>query len=212
MNICISLSGVYEEEGWSERISGLDESVLLDMRGLEGTNSYCSEEAEEALTEALAPLPLRSICWIDTGDYHYLSYIRMKQADRPFALVLLDNHPDDQEAAFGMLSCGSWVAVARDRNPLLKPLEPGIPVFLSIDTDVLSTDFASTDWNQGSMTLDELESQVRALAAEHEIIGIDICGGLTRAKGATDSDLEKNIRLRERLLSLTSEILQRGRT
>ena len=207
MNICLSLSGVYEQEGWSERIGSLPDSVLIDLRELEGTNSYCSEEARAAIASALAPYPLHSICWIDTGDYHYVSEIRMSQADRDFALLLLDNHSDRQEAMFGMLSCGSWVTVAEQNNPHLKPLEPGIPVFISIDTDVLSTEYAVTDWNQGEMTYDELESIVRKTAAEHPIIGIDICGGLTRSKGATDRDLAVNYALREKLLTLCESIL-----
>lgn len=72
-------------------------------------------------------------------------------------------------------------------------LEPKVPVYISIDKDVLTKDFARTDWDQGCMTLPQLEAAVRRAAAGHRLLGADVCGGLTRAKGATDADVAVNL-------------------
>lgn len=50
------------------------------------------------------------------------------------------------------------------------------PVYLSIDKDVLDTDSAVTNWDQGSMSLKELETLVRIICKQEQIIGVDICG------------------------------------
>ena len=73
-------------------------------------------------------------------------------------------------------------------------LQPRIPVYISIDKDVLTTDFARTDWDQGRMTLSQLESAVLLATKGHRLVGADICGGITRSKGATDADLALNLK------------------
>ena len=50
------------------------------------------------------------------------------------------------------------------------------PVYTSIDKDVLDTDSAVTNWDQGSMSLKELEALVRIICKQEQIIGVDICG------------------------------------
>ena len=49
-------------------------------------------------------------------------------------------------------------------------------IYLSIDKDALAPAFAATNWDQGSLTLDALKECISALAANHKILGIDICG------------------------------------
>ena len=83
----------------------------------------------------------------------------------------------------------------------------GLPIFLSIDIDVLSLAYARTDWDQGSMTLDELLSAVGRIVAEHRVLGIDICGGITAAKGATAEDFLVNARTRAVLEQRLPELL-----
>jgi hypothetical protein len=211
MSTILHLSALYAEEGWSP--SG---SVPVDLTGIEGTSCYCSPEAEEELRKRLSALPQKGVFWIDTGDYHYVSKLRMELVEEPFALALLDNHPDDQADAFGsgLLSCGGWVQAARDGLPLLKKdclntadIPSPLPVFLSIDLDVLSPAFARTDWDQGRMTLEELLATVRRIAAEHRVLGIDVCGGITAAKGATAEDRRINTGTRAVLEGLLPDLL-----
>lgn len=75
---------------------------------------------------------------------------------------------------------------------MISLLAPGIPVYVSIDLDALSETHAKTNWSQGSMTLPQLETALGSVAASHEILGVDICGGLTVEKGASDHDLKLN--------------------
>ena len=76
----------------------------------------------------------------------------------------------------------------------------GLPAYVSIDIDVLSPDYARTDWSHGTMTPEALLESLDAIAGSHPIIGVDICGGLTSAKGAGPEDYSVNTRLRRRLL------------
>ncbi len=52
------------------------------------------------------------------------------------------------------------------------------PLYLSVDKDVLSPRFATTNWDQGSMTLPQLESLLHIIMAHDDVVGIDVCGEL----------------------------------
>ena len=47
--------------------------------------------------------------------------------------------------------------------------------------------------------MDMMLEDIRKVVGRRRIIGIDICGGITLSKGAKDSDLLMNRRLRERI-------------
>lgn len=189
--------------------------IPSDFSHLEGTNCYCSEESAAKIRQAIAGLPLSAVHTIGTGDYHYISLFWLERIGEPFTLVLFDNHPDDQPTAFSpdTLSCGSWVKEARnlplmedDRWISAKPDSlgdvAGKAVYLSIDLDVLSKEYARTDWNQGNMTLDELKACIEEIKKSTRIIGVDICGGLTIQKGASPEDLAINASTEKALFSL----------
>ena len=86
-------------------------------------------------------------------------------------------------------------------------LEPRIPVYVSIDLDVLMTEYVRTDWDQGHMTLAQLQAAVLRATAGHRLLGADICGGLTRAKGASDADLELNLKTATSLEKLFANLI-----
>ena len=121
--------------------------------------------------------------------------------DRPFNLILFDHHPDNQPPSFGdITSCGGWVLEATQSLSNLKnvytygvsedvPIESipiDLPVYISIDKDALSEEFAITDWDQGDMTLSTLLDMLSNIFASHTVLGIDICGdsGEMAASGA----------------------------
>jgi arginase family enzyme len=52
----------------------------------------------------------------------------------------------------------------------------GSNVYLSIDKDVLSCEYALTDWDQGKLTLPELAALVQKIASTCRLVGADICG------------------------------------
>lgn len=58
----------------------------------------------------------------------------------------------------------------------LEQLKGGIPIYISIDKDVLNTYFACTDWSQGKMSLAVLERLLRLFERGSPVLGIDICG------------------------------------
>lgn len=210
MNIFINISGVYEEEGQI-----LPGATTVDLKELPGTCCYCDSEAESAIRQAISPLPLAAVHWIDTGDYHYISKLWMEKIDVPFVLALFDNHPDDQQTAFGgLLSCGSWVQAAREGLPLMMAdylnsasIPDDLPVYLSVDLDILDRQYARTDWDQGRKSLDELILDIEQIAGQHRIIGADICGGITVAKGAVPEDLRINRTTRQRLGNILSSLI-----
>lgn len=51
-----------------------------------------------------------------------------------------------------------------------------LPVYLSVDKDVLCAEDASTTWSQGDMTLEELGQFVAILLEKQDILGMDVCG------------------------------------
>jgi arginase family enzyme len=50
------------------------------------------------------------------------------------------------------------------------------PVYISVDKDVLNSASAVTNWDQGSLSLKELESLLSIIIRRQQVIGIDICG------------------------------------
>ena len=186
--------------------------VVKDWREMEGTNCYCDPDAQAAVLADL-PAPLPRLRWIDSGDYHYMSQLLASRETEPFHLVLLDHHPDDQEPAFGgVLSCGSWVKVLREGNPLVRDIlsigpencPSGIPegwlearrgerVYLSLDKDIMDRPWARTDWSQGTHTLEQVKGILDAVLEVMEPVAVDICGGLTPEKGGTPEDLRINL-------------------
>ena len=53
-------------------------------------------------------------------------------------------------------------------------------LYISIDKDALSTSFAITNWDQGSLSTTSLKSTIAKFAAGRKILGIDICGERSR--------------------------------
>ena len=62
-----------------------------------------------------------------------------------------------------------------------EPVEPlSSKLYLSIDKDALAPAFTATNWDQGSLSTESLKSIIAGLAANHKIIGVDICGERAR--------------------------------
>jgi len=68
--------------------------------------------------------------------------------------------------------------------PVLNDLVPDIPLYLSIDKDVLTPDWALTNWDQGEMTLPCMNTFLRFFISRYQILGTDICGELGHASSA----------------------------
>ena len=51
-----------------------------------------------------------------------------------------------------------------------------MPVYISLDKDVLSPEDAATDWSQGGLRLDGLTTLLHALFSNYHVCGFDVCG------------------------------------
>lgn len=58
----------------------------------------------------------------------------------------------------------------------IKELQDEVPVYISIDKDVLDEKYAVTNWDQGKMSMGMLEQILKTLVTEYDVIGVDICG------------------------------------
>ena len=85
--------------------------------------------------------------------------------------------------------------------------EGDAPVYVSIDKDVLSKEYARTDWSQGSMTLPQLLDLLDLLRGTRWL-GVDICGVLTEVKGPSPEDFAVNARTDAALFDKLDEIVK----
>lgn len=67
------------------------------------------------------------------------------------------------------------------------------PVYISVDKDVLDPASATTDWDQGSMPLSELESLLCTIFHNERVIGVDVCGECFRALDVFEEQREEKI-------------------
>ena len=218
----MDFSGIYrQQQFWQTGEVQREKISWVEVQELPGSNCYCDEDAMNILREKLKDFKSEGIHFIDSGNYHYMSRIWLEKVQRPFRLIVFDNHTDMQPPAFGgLLSCGGWIAASLEELPLLEEVfligpdeeafeqtEPGLrgkirflsrerlsrmtleekcaffetaktelPVYISVDKDVLCTQDASTTWSQGDMKLEELCRFIRIFLDKQQILGMDVCG------------------------------------
>ena len=90
------------------------------------------------------------------------------------------------------------------------PLAAGLPVYLSIDKDILCREDAVTDWDQGDMTLSDLTGLLRRLLAGRRLLGADLCGGLS-ASDASPEAAAVNLRCDRALYQLLCSFFSSSR-
>ncbi len=59
---------------------------------------------------------------------------------------------------------------------LMASFSSELPVYISVDKDILSEDVLSTNWDQGSMTLERMKEWIRYFAENGRVVGMDLCG------------------------------------
>lgn len=165
-----------------------------------------------AVKKLLNSLPKKSIAYLGSGDFHYISYFLIGDLPIKPLLILFDNHFDMNEAWEGILTCGSWVRSCieedlirgvlivgankeyidtgdvlysfvdyiEDGNKILdldtiRKIK-GMPVYVSVDKDVLKEEIVKTSWDQGNMELDSLINWLKFINVYGKVLGVDICG------------------------------------
>lgn len=94
----------------------------IDLRNMKQVNLYCEETSLKELETVVHNRSKKGITFIGSGNYHYVSYLLVKEILEPFTLILFDHHPDlgNKEDKSLLLSCGSWVSYALKNLPLLQ--------------------------------------------------------------------------------------------
>ncbi len=95
-----------------------------------------------------------------------------------------------------------------ERKNFFTGISNNLPLYISIDKDVLCKADAATTWSQGDMQLTELLEDLKTVLSQfkengQEILGIDICGecDLDQAE-----ESEKNNRANRKLLELCADV------
>ena len=131
----VNFSGIYEKESFYQLDKGSSFcGKVLDLKDISGTNCMCDDEAkkeiklrfESFINQEEVPFTdledlARSVHFIDSGNYHYMSALWLDMVKEPFSLVVFDHHPDMQPPMFGdILSCGGWVLNVLENNPYVR--------------------------------------------------------------------------------------------
>lgn len=107
-NIFLDFTGIYAKD----EIERMPQTVHLDLTDIDGTDMYCTPEAETELKKRLASFGPSGIHFLDSGNYHYMTKYFIEKIRQPFSLVMFDYHNDMQlPMIHDLTSCGGW---ARD--------------------------------------------------------------------------------------------------
>ena len=79
-----------------------------------------------------------------------------------------------------------------------------VPVYLTIDKDILDPSQVKTNWNQGKMKLADLKKVIYQILLHEQVIGVDICGECTGSilEEAGRKEMEQDDRINGSLLHL----------
>ena len=76
----------------------------------------------------------------------------------------------------------------QEKKTFFEEISDNLPLYISVDKDVLRPGDAMTAWSQGDMTAEELESYIRALCRRQEPAGMDVCGEYDAEEDGTCKD------------------------
>ena len=69
----------------------------------------------------------------------------------------------------------SMMAV-EEKESFFKNPDTDLPLYISVDKDILCKEDASTTWSQGDMHLSELMSFLEVILEQQNVVGMDVCG------------------------------------
>ena len=94
---------------------------IVDLSDLKSVSRYCDEKSLDIIRKRLSNYYNTKIKFIDSGNYHYVSYLMLEKISEPFVLVLFDHHTDMQPSFFQeLMSCGCWVKKTLDENKYIE--------------------------------------------------------------------------------------------
>lgn len=133
----LNFDGTYEHQ---QKLTTNLTHRWVDFSTLRGTSLYCSPNAFHAIRTKLAGIPVESLTYLGSGNYHYTALALMQAIRHPFTLILFDHHTDLNAGRIGsLLSCGSWVHHAIRHLPELRRvimIGPDPCTALSVPADI----------------------------------------------------------------------------
>lgn len=84
--------------------------------------------------------------------------------------------PDLQQKVFFLSREKLSTMAAEEKEGFFNNLSEDLPLYVSVDKDVLCKGDASTTWSQGDMHLSELMSFLELVLERQNILGMDVCG------------------------------------
>lgn len=92
----------------------------VDLQSIANTNLFCERATLKIIEHKISHLR-NNITLIGNGNYHYITYLLLKQVQKPFTLILFDHHTDTLKSpSEDLISCGSWVLESLETNPYLQ--------------------------------------------------------------------------------------------
>ena len=89
---------------------------------------------------------------------------------------------------------------------IVKDIQGRIPLYISVDKDILSEEVFQANWDQGSLPAERLEEWIRAFKKKFRLIGLDLCGEPAgMMPDASSSEYTKSEAINKRLAALFEE-------
>ncbi len=138
----------------------------FNLSEIRNTNCYCEEKSLKAIGARLKKCRNRGITYIGSGNYHYVTYLFMKEFNFPFTLLLFDHHTDMMEPPCDtVVSCGSWVRNALNGFLMLKKviivgINNQLPDSVPIHYGKKVTAFSKEEAWQGSGIIQDVRSLI----------------------------------------------------
>lgn len=84
-----------------------------------------------------------------------------------------------------------------------------VPVYLSLDKDILSLEAARTNWEQGDVSFEEIKEWLHELFSQCFVLGADVCGEYTpdTTSLSYQEDIEKNNAINKKIWELLEKKL-----
>ena len=89
--------------------------------------------------------------------------------------------------------------------------DPALPLYISIDKDILGKEDARTNWDQGELSLEQLLKWLELVFAERKVLAVDICGEdpPDTARPVSGGDLAVNDRTNRKLLEFVKNRMEK---
>ena len=85
-----------------------------------------------------------------------------------------------------------------------KALNSEVPLYISIDKDVLDTEELLTNWDQGTMQLTTLLDTLKRLCGGKKVLGVDICGLMPMSAEEGGAAYAKNMQADAKIINTMS--------